>query len=160
MFARFLVFYLDQLQGAVWSLLMKSSSKTILCSSFEGISLRSSRRTKGCLHSWARERVKKDTVLVGCHSWLGILYKIFTISYNDSFHVKKNQKNRSVFLGTITLSSGFRNSHINLQSPLKWTSKPDKKIVLNRTRHVCDTIRISTIIIVELFFSNSLTCFS
>ena len=130
------------------------------CSSFEGISLRSSRRTKGCLHSWARERVKKDTALVGCHSWLGILYKIFTISYNDSFHVKKNQKNRSVFLGTITLSSGFRNSHINLQSPLKWTSKPDKKIVLNRTRQVCDTIRISTIIIVELFFSNSLTCFS
>lgn len=153
-----MVFYLDQ--GAVWSLLMKSSSKTILCSSFEGISLRSSRRTQGCRHSWARECVKKGTALIGCHSWLGILYKIFTISYNDSFHVKKNQKNRSVFLGTITLSSGFRNSHINLQSPLKWTSKPDKKIILNKKGQVCDTIRISTIIIVELFFSNSLTCFS
>lgn len=53
------------------------------------------------------------------------------------------------------LRSGFRNSYINLQSPLKWTSKPDKKILLNRTRQVCDTIRISTIIIIEFYFSNS-----
>lgn len=53
------------------------------------------------------------------------------------------------------LRSGFRNSYINLQSPLKWTSKPDKKIVLNRTRQVCDTVRISTIIIIEFYFSNS-----